>query len=53
MGLQLILGNASVLVKPVPSSEANRVEIVGDEVDGASVGDEVVSVPEMRLPMQR
>ena len=57
MGLQLILGNASVLVKPMPASEASRVEIgdaanVGDEVDSASVGDEVVSVPEKRLPMR-
>ena len=57
MGLQLILSNASVMVKPMPASEASRVEIgdaanVGDEVDSASVGDEVVSVPEKRLPMR-
>ena len=49
------------MVKPMPASEAGKVEIgiidnaadVGNEVDGASVDDEVVSVPAMRLPMRR
>ena len=64
MGLQLILGNASVMVKPMPVSEAGKVEIgnvgdngdatdVGNEVDGACVGHEVVSVPAMRMPTRR
>ena len=49
-GLQLILGNASVMVKPMPASEAGKVG-VGDELDSASVLDEVVCLPAMRLPM--
>jgi hypothetical protein len=76
-GLQLILGNASVMVKPMPASKAGKVAIgtvgdfgdtgdvgpclagaggedkVGNKVDGASVWDEVVRVPAMRLPMRR
>ena len=60
-GLQLILGKASVMVKPMPASKAGKVEIgnvgdaadVGNEVDGASVGDEVVRVPAMRMPTRR
>ena len=61
MGLQLKLGNASVMVKPMPASEAGKVEIgnvgdaadVGDGVDSASVGDKVVRVPAMRMPTRR
>ena len=51
MGLQLKLGNASVMVKPMPASEAGKV-VIGDVGDGNGVGDELVSVPAMRLPMQ-
>ena len=51
-------GNASVMVKPMQASEAGKVEIgnvgdaddVGDEVDCASVGDEVIRMPAMRMP---
>ena len=54
----MILGNASVMVKPMPASEAGKVEIdnVGDaanvsnEVDCASVIVEVVCVPAIRMP---
>ena len=55
MGLQLILGNASVLVKPMPASKASKVAIgdVGNELDSASIWDEVVRLPVMRLPMRR
>ena len=61
MGLQLKLGNASVMVKPMPASEAGKVAIgdvgdgtsVGDELDSASVWDGVVRLPAMRLPMRR
>ena len=54
-GLQLILGNASVMVKPMPASEAGKVAIadVGNELDSASIWDEVVRLPVMRLPMRR
>ena len=54
-GLQLILGNASVMVKPMPASEAGKVAIgnVGNELDSASIWDEVVRLPAMRLPMRR
>ena len=60
-GLKLILGNASVMVKPMPASEAGSFEIgnvgdaadVGNEVDGTSVGNEVVRVPAMRMPTRR
>ena len=50
MGLQLILGNASVMVKPMPASEAGKVGVgdVGDELKGTSIGNEVV--PAMRMP---
>ena len=68
------------MVKPMPASEADKVEVgdvgdvgdagnirpcfastggedkvghVGNEVDGASVWDEVVRLPAMRLPMRR
>ena len=48
------------MVKPMPASEASKVAIgdvgdaadVSDEGDGTSVGDELVSVPAMRLPMR-
>ena len=49
-GFQLKLGNASVMVKPMPAREAGKVAI-GDVGDGTSVGDELVNVPAMRLPM--
>ena len=60
-GLQLKLGNTSVMVKPMPASEAGKVAIgdvgdgtsVGDELDSAIVWDEVVCLPAMRLPMRR
>ena len=43
------------MVKPMPASEAGKVEVgdVGDfgaEAEGARVGDEVVRVPAMRMP---
>jgi hypothetical protein len=55
VGLQLILGNASVMVKPMPATKAGKVAIgnVGNELDSASVWDGVVRLPAMRLPMQR
>ena len=60
-GFQLMLGNASVMVKPMPASEASKVEIgnvgdkgdatdVGNEVDGTCVGHEVLLVPAKRMP---
>ena len=57
-GLQLILGKASVMVKPMPASKAGKVEIgnvgdaadVDDEINCASIGNEVVHVPAMRTP---
>ena len=51
-GFQLMLGNASVIVKPMPASQAGKFEIgdVGDELKGTSIGDEVVRVPAMRMP---
>ena len=54
-GLQLILGNASVMVKPMSAREAVKVAIgdVGNELDSASIWDEVVRLPAMRLPMRR
>ena len=39
-GLQLVIGNASVMVKPMPASEAGKVEI-GNFGDAADVGIEV------------
>ena len=58
LGLQPILGNASVMVRHMLASEAGKVEVgnvgdVGNEVEGASVGDEVICVPAMRLSLRR
>ena len=39
-GLKLIIGNASVMVKPMPASEAGKVEI-GNVGDANDVGFEV------------
>ena len=41
------------MVKPMPASEAGKVGVgdVGDELKGTSIGDEVVRVPAMRMPM--
>jgi hypothetical protein len=64
-GLQLKLGNASVMVKPMLASEASIVAIgdvgdaadVSDEGDGTSVGDELDSAivwdEVVRLPAMR
>ena len=43
------------MVKPMPASEAGKVGVgnVGDELDSASVWDEVVRLPAMSLPMRR
>ena len=40
-------------VKPCFSGGEDKVGDVGDVVDGASVWDEVVCLPAMRLPKQR
>ena len=50
-----MLGNASVMVKPMPASQAGKFEIGndGNELDSASVWDEVVGLPTMRLLMRQ
>jgi hypothetical protein len=37
--LQLILGNASIMVKPMPANEASKVKI-GNVVDVGDVGED-------------
>ena len=43
------------MVKPMLASEVGKDEVgnVGDEAKGASLGDEVVRVPAMRMPLPR
>ena len=38
-GLKLILGNASIMVKPMPANEASKVKI-GNVVDVGDVGED-------------